>query len=297
MNHEAEKQITPVKTVSGFKKFMRKFVPIGIATTLLGGVGYAAWQNDMIPSIHRTIDVPPSFDNKADEQIIKVGANTVTVSQDQLPNLMKDSIKPVVKGEYPDISLLLPVKLNSNQSVTESTYYLDVYNWMTGGNKTEHMALGKEFIIPNKGTEIIVPIEDAEIFQLTPRKLNSDLQPFFSGILIRFKGPDKTPYELLITAQKSLMPMEILNQAPLIGENGFYVAGFNQNPELKGLPLPAGTSIIKTSQDNAHVYFALGTSASKISNLNVDSASGIGFNFDLLTIKDNGNEKIAVIAP
>ena len=246
--------------------------------------------------------VPSTYDNNADQQTVKVGTNTIFVSEDQLPDLMKDSIKPVIKGQFPDVSTLFLAKVTGQQDIEVSTYRSQGVNWIT--NEGGVMERGKTLKIPEIGTQIIIPVEGAEVFKFhdfqdgaDPSRLDSD------GIVIKFMGPDQTPYELFCysTNPRDIAYLPTLDNAPFTGADsgyGGYFIGSSLFSDAKGKPLPIGTSIFKTNKKDAQIYFMLVTLADKVSNLNIASGGVVpsGFEFKTLTGND-GNQKVAVLPP
>jgi hypothetical protein len=249
---------------------------------------------EWIKNIQKNSEISPNYDNKADSQLVQFGKNTITVSPEELSALMKNSIKPVVKGEYPDVSVLFPVKSTDNQSIKVSTFYAKSMNWMTG--EDELVANGKEFTVPIKGTEFVISVENAEVFQIYPRN------GYFSGAVIRFTGPDGTPYEMEIRAggdrnPNQIAPVDIIKQTPFIGnENGTYAPGLSiAFAGIKGMKIPVNTPLIKTNVRDAVVLIRFTTLATKISNLNVSSTSVVCSNFGFIAIKnDHGNNQIVI---
>ena len=68
------------KSKKGFSKFLKsKLGRIVFATTIgalgLGGGAYEAYQHDMLPGIHKTIDVPTGFNNAENNGVI--GSNNI----------------------------------------------------------------------------------------------------------------------------------------------------------------------------------------------------------------------------
>jgi hypothetical protein len=249
---------------------------IGLSVLFLGALTtgiYEAYQHDLIP-IHQTIDVPSSFNNDTlDTQYIKAGINTVAISADETQTLLKDSIKPFVKNENPDVSIFFPVDLSNGQTVRESTPLENLDNWQTG--ELEPTSTIRYLVIPAKGTPLtfLFP-ENTQVFQLhrwsTPGVRNSY---FFDGLLFRIPVPnsDQT-IELLINQDyynsQQLLPAEILNKAPLMeGDEGFYLPGSNLNPEQQGLILPSQKiTLMMTAKKNVTLQIMSGILAGNFFN-------------------------------
>jgi hypothetical protein len=294
MNNKTKPETDPKKK-DGLPRFIKsKLGIVSISTitffTLVGGA-YAAYQDNLLP-FHAA---SPSFDNLAESQIVTFGINTESISENQLQGLMEDNIKPVVKGQYPNISALFPIKLTTKQNIKEYTRYDTVGNWMNNGN-LESVPMGKILVVPHKGTEMIMPFENAQLYQIAPYE-DPSLRQYFPGAVLRFKGPDGTPFEMTIVGWKSTEPTYLLRQAPMLGKDGFYGPGWNQDPDLKGLSVPLGDTILMTSSDNAHLFFELGVPAPTVSTSSIINPSGsVRFNFHFVTILDSatGNTKVAL---
>jgi len=254
-----------------------------------------------IPGIRKNIYAPPSFDNNADKQTVKTGTNTTFVSTTQLPDLMKDSIKPVVKGQFPIVSTILPLELTDGQEINISTLKGLRENWMTKDPGSDpEMALGKIINIPTKGTKIIVPVGGAEVFKFH-NVAEKDGTLDFNGFVIRFSGPDQVQYEMRFGTPntRDAVSLSALDNAPFIGDAGgffSYFDGASLMSEEKGLFIPEGTALAITNQKNANIEIVLVTLAKNVSNLNVDSGSVVPSDFSFITLQDNnGNEKVAVL--
>jgi hypothetical protein len=242
--------------------------------------------------------ISSNFNNSAESQTIRMGVNTIAKSKEEVSELLKNSVEPSVRGEYPKASFLFPIELTNNQKIEESVLYTWAYNNMTGESNKAYPC-GKTFTIPDKNTKIIIPVEGAEVFQIRfDKSPNGDSR--LRSILLRFTD-NETLYELEIQPQnpKQITAMDILNNAPVLVDDGTYIPGQNSKPDMKGLPLPAGESIAIINSGNAKIDIMFGTPASKkISSLNYVIPNGvISAGFNLLTSKDvDGNEKIVTLA-
>ena len=249
---------------------------IGLSVVFLGALTtgiYEAYQHDLIP-IHQTIDVPSSFNNDTlDAQYIKAGINTVAISADKTQTLLKDSIKPFVKNENPDVSIFFPIDLSNGQTVKELTPIENTVNWQTG--EMGPTSYYRKFIIPAKGTPLtfLFP-ENTQVFQLhrwsTPGVRNSY---FFAGLLFRIPVPNSDQIIELVINQdafnsQQLLPAEILKDAPLMeGDDGAYLAGSNQKQEEKGLALPSQKiTLMTTAKKNITLLIEGGILAGKFFN-------------------------------
>ena len=228
---------------------------------IAGGVAaFEAYQGN-IPGIHRSVEeaIPTHFDNNADHQLLQAGINANPIASTELNTALKDSIKPLEEKSFPQVEMLLPVQLNPNERVEISKFWVrSAFNPIA--EKTDNLVFGKEITIPKKGDKIIVPVENAEIFQISPYVV--DGQSYFNGVLIRFKGPDNMVYELAIKSSNEvtdLGAMDVIKNAPTIGDDEGYSGPIMHKDtiNLKGLALPPGTPILISSKDNAVIRFHL----------------------------------------
>ena len=274
-----------------------------LATGALGGAGYADYQE--IPAVHQAVDsafldhlkgffnkevpVTSTFDNNADFQVAQAGINANPIASTELNSALKDSIKPLEEKSYPQVEMLLPVQLSPNERVEVSKIWVrSAFNLIT--EKTDNLVFGRKITIPKEGTKIIMPVENAEIFQISPYVV--DGQSYFSGVVIRFKGPDDTIYELAVETENEvtdLGAMDIIKNAPTIGKDGKYIGPIMHKDtiNLKGLTLPPGTPILISNKDNVVIRFDL-------SAYSPTYPKGLPSNFNLIQDKQE-NGKILYI--
>jgi hypothetical protein len=219
--------------------------------------------------------VSTKFDNNLDKQTIRAGINATPISREELSALLTDTVKPVETGQFPNISIIMPVELSNDQAVEESTlYYSQTFNPVTERVEAS-LPTGKRFLIPNKGTKIIVPVDGAEIFLRTSYEVKG--QSYFDGIMIQFDGPDGTRYSISICSPddvRQLLPMDIIKEAK------------EQKAGVKGIPVPAGTPVLITNMDNTNIQINLSFSSPQYSRPGL-----CGFN---LITNDQGQEVLYV---
>lgn len=205
--------------------------------------------------------VPITYDNRADNQIAKVGVNMQPIKEEELPKLFQNAVKPLEKDSFSHMSMLFPVRLKDNEQVQVSTIYAPRLNPFT--LKVERLADGKELTIPRKGSEIIMPalVDRAEVFQISPYQRSPDSPKYFVGLIVKFIGPDGIPYYLIIKSPdddlRQLQPTDIVKNAPIVGKKGNYITALKDMEDAKGMDLPVGTPILKTDRDNAKADFLL----------------------------------------
>ena len=203
----------------------------------------AYWQQDRAYSKELNQPVSPNYNNSDDStQIIQAGVNTASISEEELPSLLGDTIPLAVKDEFPKPTILLPFKLTDGEKVEVETYWTAAYNPITPELSGEPLASGKIFTISKKGTEIIVPTEESKITFGTTTVNN---KAYLNGYGIYFNGSDGTEYCLDIQTEdmRSLQPTDLIEKAILNNENN--------------LNLPVSTSLATTSADNVKVKIAL----------------------------------------
>lgn len=190
-----------------------------------------------------------TFDNKTQNAVINPRINGTPIPHDF--SLSEETIGPIEKNTLPRITMIFPAKLADTDNVQISNTTVDqAFNPIT--QKAEPLTLSKEIVLQRAGTEIFLPLDKAEVFQIDPMIV--DNKPYFSGIVIKFKGSDGVLYEMTITAPddiRQLQPLENIKDAPTLGNNGKYTWG--EKTEKKGLELNGMTPLMKTQTDNAHI--------------------------------------------
>lgn len=177
-------------------------------------------------------EIPRSFNPNAEDGIAKGGWNTVSVPKEELPSLLKNTVKSSKEGST-IISLLFPAKLGNDER--------GIFHIGSGGY--ENSVGGMMLTLPKKGTDIVIPVEEAEVFQTPPWYVEG--VPYFSGFVLRFNAPDGTQYEMTIKSQRDvreLIPTDIVKNAPFIGG---------------GIRLKGGTVIASTGFEYAEINFHL----------------------------------------
>lgn len=236
----------------------------------------ARWQQDKTVSEKLNKPVLSTFDNKADGQIIQAGINAVPISEEELPSLLKDTIKPVEKGKFPEPTIFLPMKLKDGEKVDIRTYWVkNAYNPINPESK-DPIAYGKIFTIAKKGTEIIVPVEGAKVSLGTTVVQD---KRYVSSYGISFYGPDGTKYSLALMTPED---MRLLKPTDLI--NNVIAAG------NRILDLPTGTPIATTSADNVEMRAVLFAYPP-----DTKDKESISCNFNLITKEENGRATIAFL--
>jgi len=186
--------------------------------------------------------ISPEFDNRIDDaQLVQAGINTTAISEEEISSLLKDTIGPVIKGEFPKPTILLPFKLTDGEKIDIKTYWTNSFNSLHPGSNAP-IASGKIFTIGQKGTEIIIPVEGAKVYIGTSIVNN---KRYLSGYGIFFNGPDGTEYDLGLTTEdiRLLQPTDLIEKAISDGKNNF--------------DLSVNTSIATTSANNVIVQLTL----------------------------------------
>jgi hypothetical protein len=237
----------------------------------------AHWQQNRIYSKELNQPVLPNYNNSDDNaQIIQAGENTAPISEEELPSLLGGTILPIVKGEFPKPTILLPFKLTNGEKVEVETYWTDSYNPINPDLSGEPLASGKNFIISKKGTEIIVPVEGASISTGTDIIQNKS---YVTDIVIIFNGPDGTKYNLVITTPedaRQLSPSDLIKNA--VASNNGTIAD-----------IAAGTIIATTSDDSVKVNMWLFVYPPP------DYQTSLTCGFDLVEKNENGENVMAFV--
>lgn len=201
------------------------------------------------------------------ETLFQATSNGTTVSDSQLSSFLESAVKPFDESTLTaNVSLLFPIKNPGNQIITIDKIANTFKGWNMNGVSGPEVAINweTELTIPDKGSEIIVPI-DAEVYKMTSPEGSSAI----STILIYFSGPDGTNYELSIYeggydgtddnvtnpsfSSDSILP--ILTSAPEIDYDTY--VPFSSAAGIKGEALPAGTPILITFNNNTKIGFSL----------------------------------------
>ena len=229
-----------------------------LALAILGGIAYEAYQNNMIPGVRRTVDIPPTYDNKADKQYVSLGANTKIVTTDDLPTILDNGTKPLAENSFINESMIFPVKVSPGEQIEVETSYVEgIFNPVMGG-ELDRLPVGKILTIPKSETAIMVSLENAEIFQFTPYIDSNTGKSYFNGIALQYFGPDGTRYVLRVISDyiDQFVPLDTLKNVPVVSP--LDLIHYNPNAQKgKGLSLPPGTSILKTIASNARIEFDL----------------------------------------
>jgi hypothetical protein len=107
----------------------------------------------------------------------------------------------------------------------------------------------------DKGQGIIVPTENAEIFQMTPKTVNG--KEYFRGVFIKWEQNGQTYMLGLSTPSdvRTLEPLDNIKGAPAIPTDTTGSPVFNE--AKNGLKLPLGTIVCKANLSNPDMNFIL----------------------------------------
>lgn len=196
------------------------------------------------------------IDESQNTYVVETNIGTAPASEQNLPNLLSNSIEPF-GGK---IKVLFPIKLSPNQKITVTEETVGVYNAST--EKVDTKPWGKTFIIQEVGTEIICPIENAEIFRVDMVDIPGGPVKE-SALYMRYVDSEETTYIFAFEgdiADDLTVPFnEISEGAPLaapIDFNPSFPELFNKKA---GLSVSAGTPILKTTKTDkdTKIHFGL----------------------------------------
>lgn len=236
---------------------------------------------------HQEIVVPPTFDNKAKNAIIKVGVNTEFVDTEDLTKIKENIIKPLHEQEnglptLPTFMLLNPILSEEGDIISISKLTMPEGIDTSTGKVIEPQYIGAyKLNVANKDREIMPGIIDPkatsiEVFRKSPIVL--DGKEYFGGVTILITREDGSKYAVGFRAPedvRSLVPLPILDGAPF----------FKDTKDLlskKGLPITGTTHIMKTGIDDSRINFGV----SRISS--GSSVTGIFFSDIQLFESPNG---------
>lgn len=196
-----------------------------------------------------------NIDESQNTYVVETNIGTAPASEQNLPNLLSNSIEPF-GGK---IKMLFPIKLSPNQKITVNEETVGVYNAST--EKDDIKPWGKMFTIQEVGTEIICPIEKAEIFRVDMVDIPGGPVKE-SALYMRYTDPQETTY--IFTFEGDIkdgltVPLnEISAAAPLatpVDFNPSFPELFNKK---EGLLVSAGTPILKTTKTDKDTKIHLG---------------------------------------
>lgn len=247
---------------------------LGFAAVLIAAGTYTAYET--IPVAHENINsflnnftdsrlvqtedgnaIKPEalYDKNADKQIVIAGENARPISEDKALVLAKENPPRLHDGDFPTLPLVFIGKLAENGEATIETNYVEqAYNPITG--KPDRLNTGKYITFTNAGTELALTLEEYEVFQVDP--FIHEGESYFAGVVLRFNDPDGIQYTMSIMApedKRHLEAMEIIKNAPTVGENGKYFGSedYEKIKDQEGLKIKGGVSIIRTTEDNTKV--------------------------------------------
>jgi len=200
---------------------------------------------------------PPNTSFTISEAMFQATNNGTTVSDSQLSSLLDSAVKPFDESTLTaDVSLLFFVGNPGDQIITVDK----VANTNRGVNINGKIGPGESvnwettLTIPNKGTELIMPL-NAKVYRIAPPQ--TDNKNYYTDTtVICFTGSDGINYELTASEKGVNSALPSLTDAPEIGNNGAYIP-FSSDVGIEGETLPAGTPIIKTINNNAKISFTL----------------------------------------
>lgn len=207
------------------------------------------WINNLrVEKVPPSLDSNASFDSNARRGTIEEGINTISVSQDKLLQLYKE--QSVRSNENPTV--VYPVAFTTDGQKTDYEYLDPI--------KQTDSSTGQVFYLEKPGSinvgitkneALIVPSDNAEIFQFKPIILNG--KKYFVGVFIKWEQNGQT-YGLRIGAStdvRTLNPLENIKSAPFVptNEGGTLLLSEAKN----GLKLPLGIAICRIDLSNPNV--------------------------------------------
>ncbi len=212
----------------------------------------AVTENEPVSQMAEDQKPKSEIDQTKETYTVEANVGTAPVSENNLPILLYNSIEPF-GGK---IKMLFPIKLSPNQKITVTEETVGVYNPSTG--KVDTKPWGKMFTIQEVGTEIICPIENAEIFRVDiPSNPIKE-----SALYMRYIDPEGTTY---IFAFKGTIVDGLTVPFNEISESAPSATPVDFNPSFPelfnkkgGLPVSAGTPILKTTKTDKDTKINIG---------------------------------------
>ena len=196
--------------------------------------------------------IPATFDSKADKTVIGVGVNMEPATSEDLAKIT-DNIAPSEDpaiSRLPQISFLCPFLLKDGDWIKMTRTYRTSWGSSISGDR---FSLGIDYVVPNKGTEIIPGIIDPKAVSIEVFKLPSDIlngKAYFGGVIIIVTRQDGFRYTENFKSDedvRGLVPLPILDNAPTCGDTMKDVLS------KKGLLITGKTPIMKTGISDAAI--------------------------------------------
>lgn len=217
---------------------------------------YLKWQQDMALSNKLKQPIPTTFDNTADDQLVEAGINmepATAIDLALLPDSITTASNPIDSNGFlalPKLTVLIPFLLNDGDRISISKTYT---TWTAGvaGKEIGITAAAVKLIVPLENTEIIPGIIDPKAVLIELFKLPIHGNETFAGAIINVTRNDGIKYEVGFSARdfdqplNTLIPLPILDNAPT----------WNNNQNIKGLPISGTTPIMKTGITNALIEY------------------------------------------
>lgn len=175
--------------------------------------------------------ISSAFDPKADKGTIGIGDNLIPAMPDVIREAYREQLEKNTKGP----TVVFPVKFTAPRQTIDYEYqkpFSPGKDSLTGEPVTFERP-GSIKVLLNKGQEIIIPAENAQIFQLKPSTI--DDQKYFAGFFIKWEQ-DGEIYTLNIVGvdARTLKPLGDAVNAPVVTD---------LKQAENGLKLPFGTPV------------------------------------------------------
>lgn len=256
--------------------------PAGITQDILAIPGQVAgWFN----SESEVPEVPtsPIFDPNAKNVTIEIGVNTSVVSQEALKTAYENQVSQNMDGP----TVIFPVR--STAAGQRTNYAFDPpitgsKNSQTGQPVTLEFP-GRLTLQTSRGTEIVVPAENAEVFQFEPKVVIGT--KYFKGVFIKWQENGET-FGLRIAASdiRTFKPLGDIANAPVVPTR--QQGGLDLSEAKNGLKIPLGTSIASVNIGGADIHFNL-------DEFNPATQKWESKRPNFVTVGPDGQEKIVVL--
>lgn len=180
------------------------------------------------------------FDPQADKQTVKAGVNTIAVSETELKKAYEAQSAQNRDGRP---TVVFPLKFTADGQRVDYEYQKPLSPF-TDGTVIEFPGTIKTNL--DKGMEIVVPAENAEVFQFQPQII--DGKQYFVGLWIKFQQNGET-YAFGVSGAdvRTFIPIGEVVNAPLVPVNkgGTLLLADAKN----GLKLPVGMPVARVDRN------------------------------------------------
>jgi hypothetical protein len=283
MKNPEKSEISRKRLSTGEKVAIVTAVVVAATTFEVGGIAYTKDNNEHISNLNAALHpwniglspqveiISTTYDKDADKQTVQAGTNAVPIaSQEKLTSVLEGSMKVEGDQTHPQVTLLYPAEMTDGDISDLAIAHPAFKHFNEYTQEWEDTEMGQDFSVLKKGTKIILPIKEGEVFQIMSG--NRDDASYYGGLIFRFTDANNYPCELRIVGltledMKNLKPLDTVINAPMIGKDGF-VGRFEKTNE-KGILIDGATKVLETTKDNVMIHIDLVTMNPQFSHVKI----------------------------